>query len=878
MSQRNEKFLLILLLFLGLLLPLRSVHAQLQALANLIIFGLPAVIIQVILALSNVVVSLASMILSWVLSENFIAWSYTDPARNPIIDVGWTLTRDLMNMCFVIVLAFIGLATALKLKEYELQKTLPLLLIIALVINFTPVICGVMVDASNIVMNFFLERLTGMALLEQQFAAQGAIIQGMIKNLGTNIIEMAGRCLQGVVMAVFNILAALVFLLFAMLFAARYIAIWLLVILSPVAFFSYILPTTRSFWNRWWKWFTQWCMVGVTGAFFIYLANHMLVHAPEMIEAPPPTSGTLAGFWIGFLNTLLPYILALGFMIIGFLQSVTSSAVGATMITSAVRGVSTKGTTMMKKKGTAWLKEKGWEATRAPLKSEKVRRMATQMATARPWGAEQKGVAGVLKRGITRPFVTIGRTIGKAGPAMTEIQLQEISKAEGQAKGKTAETNVQEIRFGGTIAKKIGALLEAISEGQVEDLRDLGLTNQEIVDLGKAAAKIHPDQRDRLAKFFPTLADRTLAGGKEGMGLELTDKDRAAGYTSIAEKLVATAKPSTIEKWDEKTLTDPITQEAIRKFWSGRELGAAARQFGKLFVDEFVKGVQAHPEQVNQKIQNYLGRTPAYELGFGRFPGAPTPTVPAVTTTPSTPTPPLLPLDQELEALNKEMAQIETTPHWDKSPAQVRRWKEMRERIRTIQKESKTKQRQEITITRLYNKIQVHAGKGAQDAAALGEILGYSKLPRSFGVDTLKRGIPGPPIEISKGMVSVHPDFADEIGQLFDESKSEKERKRTLEEFIMRIQSEKQKQLREKRRAQITQIKSAPRRIGDLLRKSPQKGVPTDETAEIIRQLDEIVARAEELAKLPPEELEQYEAEIEELERRREEIEKQLGG
>lgn len=866
MSQRNEKFLLALLLFLGLLLPLRSAHAQLQALANLIIFGLPAVIIQVILALSNVVVSLASMILSWVLSENFIAWSYTDPARNPIIDVGWTLTRDLMNMCFVIVLAFIGLATALKLKEYELQKTLPLLLIIALVINFTPVICGVFVDASNIVMNFFLEKLTGMTLLEQQFAAQGAIIQGMIKNIGTNIIEMAGRCLQGVVMAVFNILAALVFLLFAMLFAARYIAIWLLVILSPVAFFSYILPTTRSFWNRWWKWFTQWCMVGVTGAFFIYLANHMLVHAPEMIEVPPPTSGTLASFWIGFLNTLLPYILALGFMIIGFLQSVTSSAVGATMITSAVRGVSTKGTTMMKKKGTAWLKEKGWEATRAPLKSEKVRRMATQMATARPWGAEQKGVAGVLKRGITRPFVTIGRTIGKAGPAMTEIQLQEISKAEGQTKGKTAETNVQEIRFGGTKAKKIGALLGAVSENQVEDLRDLGLTNQEIVDLGKAAAKIHPDQRDRLAKFFPLLAEQ--------MGVKLKDKDLAAGYTSVAEKLVATAKPSTIEKWDEETLTDPITQEAIRKFWSGRELGAAARQFGKLFVDEFVKGVQAHPEQVNQKIQNYLGRTPAYELGFGRFPGAPAPGVP---TTPAAAVP-VFPLNQELENLNGEMASIESTPRWDKSPAQVKRWKEIRKRIKTIQKEQKRQKNQEIEITKLYNKIPYVPDEEYRKAFAFEEILGSSKLPRKFNVDESKRNQPGPVIEIGKETVNVHPDFLDEVGQIFDESKSEQERKQILGNLVGRVQSEKQKQLREKRRAQITQIKSAPRRIGDLLRKSPQKGVPTDETAEIIRQLDEIVARAEELAKLPPEELEQYEAEIEELERRREEIEKQLGG
>ncbi|GAI48319.1 unnamed protein product, partial [marine sediment metagenome] len=113
-------------------------------------------ILQIPLLLANVFLSMSIAILGVVTSPGFISLSYTNPAGNEFLAVGWALTRDLANIGFVIILVIIGLATALKIREYQWQKTLPLLIGIALLINFTPVILGLIVDASNIMMHFFL--------------------------------------------------------------------------------------------------------------------------------------------------------------------------------------------------------------------------------------------------------------------------------------------------------------------------------------------------------------------------------------------------------------------------------------------------------------------------------------------------------------------------------------------------------------------------------------------------------------------------------------------------------------------------------------------------------------------------------------------------
>ena len=327
-------------IFLGLALPCQFVQAQglLGAFAALPMNFFTIVILQPILLVSNLVCGLARIILGWVVGPYFTTLPYT---HGGVVEIGWPLVRDFINMFFVIALAVIGLATALRIKEYQAQKTLPILIAIAILINFTPVICGLVVDASNILMNFFLERLTGFNAMAESFDIQRSMVWELVKT-PKNLFDLrqaASALGQSTVMIIFDWVAAYIFFIFSLLFIMRYVMIWALVIVSPIAFFSKIFPGSQKHlfksilgWDEWWEQFIEWSLLGVIAGFFLYLAEQLMMLAPGMISGLPPGQG--GGGWIDnpvvdFVNNFLPWLVVLVFLWIGYKITKSISAMGA---------------------------------------------------------------------------------------------------------------------------------------------------------------------------------------------------------------------------------------------------------------------------------------------------------------------------------------------------------------------------------------------------------------------------------------------------------------------------------------------------------------------------------------------------------------------
>ena len=129
---------------------------------------------------------------------------------------------------------------------------------------------------------------------------------------------------------IFNLMTAMFLLLFAVIFLMRYVAIWILVILSPLAFSAYVLPGTKHYFTLWWNQFLQWAFVGMTAAFFLYLAEQLLIvmATTPFIAAPPPSIGILQPLTDIF-NTIMVYMVVEAFLVFGFFASLSSGAVGA---------------------------------------------------------------------------------------------------------------------------------------------------------------------------------------------------------------------------------------------------------------------------------------------------------------------------------------------------------------------------------------------------------------------------------------------------------------------------------------------------------------------------------------------------------------------
>lgn len=103
------------------------------------------------LPLSFFCLEIAQIFLTWAANPNLVG----GVASNTFVQAGWTVVRDFANLFFILIVVAIGIATALRVKQYEVRKTLPRLIIVAILINFSPVICGAVIDAANIITNFF---------------------------------------------------------------------------------------------------------------------------------------------------------------------------------------------------------------------------------------------------------------------------------------------------------------------------------------------------------------------------------------------------------------------------------------------------------------------------------------------------------------------------------------------------------------------------------------------------------------------------------------------------------------------------------------------------------------------------------------------------
>ena len=254
------------------------------------------------------------------------------PESNPYVSEGWNIVRNLANAVLVLGLVVIAISIILGNQENKAKRLLINFIIIALLINFTPVICGLIIDGSNIITSSMLT---------------GGINNSYSKTI-SNMLQagIAGQTKEPMmvfaytfIVSLFCIFAIVIFFLYAILFIARTIVLWILVIISPIAFATFIIkdmPQSKyirkifpsvTFWDDWWESFIQWCVIGIPAGFSLFISNKLLV-AMAGVEIPSgdPVLGTLAAY-------MLPFI----FLIVGFFITISSGG----HVGSFVGGVAT---------------------------------------------------------------------------------------------------------------------------------------------------------------------------------------------------------------------------------------------------------------------------------------------------------------------------------------------------------------------------------------------------------------------------------------------------------------------------------------------------------------------------------------------------------
>ena len=194
----------------------------------------------------------------------------------------WNVFRTIANSILVIIFLAIIFSqlTGVGIDNYGIKKMLPRLIVMAILINLSYVICEIAVDLSNILgvglTNLFKSlgqtiNSNGADLTVQTIVAN---VLGLIGAGGVVAGVAASAASGGGVMIVISLLLALLValvavLMFFVMLGARMIIVIIFTILSPVAFALYILPNTQIVFKKWWKVFQAALVVfPICGALF----------------------------------------------------------------------------------------------------------------------------------------------------------------------------------------------------------------------------------------------------------------------------------------------------------------------------------------------------------------------------------------------------------------------------------------------------------------------------------------------------------------------------------------------------------------------------------------------------------------------------------
>src|SRR3989338_1207450 len=201
----------------------------------------------------------------------FVA-SYNDFASEWGVQLGWTVVRDIANMFFIVVLLVIAVATIFKVESYSYRALMPKLIIMAILINFSRTITSFFIDISQIIMLTFVNSFRNIAA--------GNLINGLgLVNILQSFPEQAtgdasalaafGSMVLGVAVTV---VAAGILLVLVVVLAFRIIMLWMLIVLSPMAFLLSVFPGGQKYSSEWWEKLAGHLIVGPVLAFFLWLS------------------------------------------------------------------------------------------------------------------------------------------------------------------------------------------------------------------------------------------------------------------------------------------------------------------------------------------------------------------------------------------------------------------------------------------------------------------------------------------------------------------------------------------------------------------------------------------------------------------------------
>jgi len=218
----------------------------------------------------GVFISALGFLLTTVMKALIYIASYSTFLDSGAVSYGWVLVRDICNMFFVVILLLIAFGTILQQEKYNYKVWLPKLVLMAILINFSKTICGLLIDIAQVVMLTFVNAFAPVAGGNMVSILGIDTILRFDKNVkDVSLWTVVSAYFLGII---YLIVAIIVIVTMMVMLVVRVVMIWIYVVLSPLAYALAAFPGGKDKSTAWWKQFTSNLIVGPVLAFFIWLS------------------------------------------------------------------------------------------------------------------------------------------------------------------------------------------------------------------------------------------------------------------------------------------------------------------------------------------------------------------------------------------------------------------------------------------------------------------------------------------------------------------------------------------------------------------------------------------------------------------------------
>lgn len=262
---------------------------QMAGIDSLLTFGA-----MIIMGITHLIMGLALFFLNFFI----VLAGYNGFIDTPIVQIGWTMVRDLSNMFFIVALLVIAFAQILGREEYALKKTMGKLVLMAILVNFSLLISQLFIDVAHVVTMTFLNAIV---------ATAGGNFINMFKfnevsRIMTEIdVQSGGQGRVGLelfltsILSVFMSIGAMITIgVYAVMMLVRIVMLWVLLVLSPFSYALAALPATQKTAQDWWNEFTKNVMSAPLIVFFLWLAFATLGNGAILAQVVDPGNNSLS--------------------------------------------------------------------------------------------------------------------------------------------------------------------------------------------------------------------------------------------------------------------------------------------------------------------------------------------------------------------------------------------------------------------------------------------------------------------------------------------------------------------------------------------------------------------------------------------------------